>query len=129
MPGPQELLVIAVVALLVFGPDRLPELARQAGQLLGRLRSETQRNVEELKRLGEIQQLQADLKGLKRELNDARNDVTRGVREVAGLAEDATRGTSSTPDRAASRPRVERTRASVPVRADDDPPPFDPEAT
>lgn len=29
--GVGELLVIAVVGLLVFGPDRLPEMARQAG--------------------------------------------------------------------------------------------------
>lgn len=29
--GLGELLVLAVVGLLVFGPDRLPEMARQAG--------------------------------------------------------------------------------------------------
>lgn len=32
--GLTELAVIAFVAVLVFGPDRLPELARQAGQML-----------------------------------------------------------------------------------------------
>ncbi len=31
--GPLEISVIAVVAILVFGPERLPEFARQAGQL------------------------------------------------------------------------------------------------
>ena len=31
--GLGELVVIAFVAVLVFGPDKLPELARQAGQL------------------------------------------------------------------------------------------------
>lgn len=29
--GPAEIAVIVVVALLVFGPDKLPDLARQAG--------------------------------------------------------------------------------------------------
>lgn len=33
-----EVLVILVVAVVVFGPDRLPEFARQAGQLVRRLR-------------------------------------------------------------------------------------------
>lgn len=32
--GLTELAVIAVVAVLVFGPDRLPELAKQAGQMV-----------------------------------------------------------------------------------------------
>lgn len=30
--GPAEILVILVVALLVFGPDKMPEMARQAGR-------------------------------------------------------------------------------------------------
>jgi sec-independent protein translocase protein TatB len=32
--GLPELAVIALVAVLVFGPDKLPDLARQAGQLV-----------------------------------------------------------------------------------------------
>ncbi len=33
-----ELVVIAVLAVLVFGPDRLPELAQQAGRFIRQLR-------------------------------------------------------------------------------------------
>ena len=36
--GLTELAVIAFVAILVFGPDRLPDLARQAGQIVKQLR-------------------------------------------------------------------------------------------
>jgi Tat protein translocase TatB subunit len=36
--GPLEILVVAVVALIVFGPTRLPEMARQAGKALAELR-------------------------------------------------------------------------------------------
>jgi sec-independent protein translocase protein TatB len=36
--GPLELVVIAIVAVLVFGPDRLPEFARTAGRLLRQVR-------------------------------------------------------------------------------------------
>ncbi|MEU4394944.1 sec-independent translocase [Kribbella sp. NPDC023855] len=36
--GPLELAVIAIVAILVFGPDRLPEFARTAGRLLRQVR-------------------------------------------------------------------------------------------
>jgi sec-independent protein translocase protein TatB len=36
--GLTELAVIAFVAVIVFGPDKLPELARQAGQFLRQVR-------------------------------------------------------------------------------------------
>jgi sec-independent protein translocase protein TatB len=37
--GIQEMLVIAFIAVIVFGPDRLPDLARQAGRMARQLRS------------------------------------------------------------------------------------------
>ena len=30
--GPAEILVVLVIALLVFGPDKMPEIARQVGK-------------------------------------------------------------------------------------------------
>ena len=36
--GGAELLVIALIALIVLGPERLPDAARQAGKALGELR-------------------------------------------------------------------------------------------
>lgn len=36
--GLPELAVIMVVAIIVFGPDRLPDYARQAGRMLRQLR-------------------------------------------------------------------------------------------
>jgi sec-independent protein translocase protein TatB len=39
--GPTELLVILVIALLVLGPKRLPELARSLGKAMGEFRRAT----------------------------------------------------------------------------------------
>ena len=36
--GPEKIILILVVALIVFGPQRLPELARQAGNMMRELR-------------------------------------------------------------------------------------------
>jgi sec-independent protein translocase protein TatB len=36
--GPLELVAVLVVALVVFGPERLPEMARKAGRMLNELR-------------------------------------------------------------------------------------------
>lgn len=48
--GIPEMLVIVVVAIVVFGPERLPEFARQAGRLVRRLRLLAQGAQEELRR-------------------------------------------------------------------------------
>lgn len=37
--GFAEFLVIGVIALLVFGPDRLPDFARQAGRMVRQVRT------------------------------------------------------------------------------------------
>jgi sec-independent protein translocase protein TatA len=51
--GPTELIVILVIALLVFGPKRLPEIGRTLGRSLkefrrasSELRDEIQRNLD-----------------------------------------------------------------------------------
>ena len=46
--GTPELLVILVVALIVLGPDRLPEIARMPGKAMGELRRATGGLSEEL---------------------------------------------------------------------------------
>jgi sec-independent protein translocase protein TatB len=107
VPGFQELLVIAVIALLVFGPERLPEMARNVAQMLGKFRAETQRNVDELRSIAEIQDLERELGAVRRELRGVTSSVT------------------DTPTRSPARDA----RHTLEVRPDDQPPPFDPEAT
>lgn len=40
--SPAEILTIALVALIVFGPGRLPELSRKAGKVLREVRDSAQ---------------------------------------------------------------------------------------
>ena len=42
MPGASELLVIALVAMLVFGPRKMPEIGRSIGQALREFRRTSQ---------------------------------------------------------------------------------------
>ncbi len=74
--GFQEILVIAFIALLVFGPDRLPQLARQAGELVARFRAETSKSVAELKRAAEVEDLDRELRSMRAELRQLGRDIS-----------------------------------------------------
>ena len=58
--GIPEIAVILVVAVIVFGPDRLPEFARQAGRMVRQLRKFAESTQDELRR--ELGPEYADLK-------------------------------------------------------------------
>jgi Tat protein translocase TatB subunit len=55
--GIGEIAVIVLVCLIVFGPDRLPQMARQLGRFLGQVRLMTQGALDQLKQ-------EADLKDI-----------------------------------------------------------------
>lgn len=75
-----ELLLVAVVALLVLGPERLPGAARTAGAMLRKLRQSWNNVRDEVQR-----EIQAE--ELKRQMNDA---VQKG-RHAAEHLDDETR--------------------------------------
>jgi sec-independent protein translocase protein TatB len=80
MPGFQEWLVIALVALLVFGPNRLPEVARTAAKAIAKFRIEARRNIDELKRTAELEGLDTELRDLRREVRGTQQDLRQGLR-------------------------------------------------
>ena len=60
-----ELMMIAVVALLVVGPDKLPQVARTVGAFVGRLQRYVAQVKEEVNRdvrFEELQKLQQEIK-------------------------------------------------------------------
>jgi sec-independent protein translocase protein TatB len=66
-----ELMIIAVVTLLVVGPDKLPHLARTVGAFVGRLQRYVAQVKEEVNRevrFEELQSLQEEIKEGKRKV-------------------------------------------------------------
>ncbi len=60
-----ELVIIAVVALIVIGPEKLPKVARTLGALTGRMQRYVAQVKEEVNRevrFQELQQLQQEIK-------------------------------------------------------------------
>jgi sec-independent protein translocase protein TatB len=87
--GFSEIVVIAVVALVVIGPERLPKTARTLGHLFGRLQryvSDVKADISREMELDELRKLQREVQGAAREfeqsVNSAAQDVRTGVASV-----------------------------------------------
>ncbi|MCW2772686.1 MAG: sec-independent translocation protein [Nocardioides sp.] len=107
--GLPEFAVIAFVAVLVFGPDRLPELARQAGQLVRKAKILANNARDELR--AELGPEYADL-----ELSDL-DPRTIVKRHIAEALEDA------------DEPPKRTTRRGLRPLNDGETPPYDADAT
>lgn len=97
--GFSEIALIAVVALIVLGPERLPRVARTAGALLRRARNSWTEVRGEIER-----ELAAE--DLKRSVEEARRaaDVRADVRSAAGEIENSLRDVAAPPAPAGSPP-------------------------
>jgi sec-independent protein translocase protein TatB len=80
--GPLEILVIVILVLLVFGPERLPDLMRQAGRGVRRLREFYVKVAKDLRT--ELTPFEEEIKVLQEVTNDLRRDLNI-IREAADI--------------------------------------------
>lgn len=90
--GFSEFVLIGVIALLVFGPEDLPRVARTTGHLLGKFR----RYVADVKSEISREMEEADLKRLQTQVQESVQSIQASVNEQARLLEDEFRQTTST---------------------------------
>lgn len=79
-----ELLVIGVVLLIVMGPDRLPEVARQAAFVIKRVRSwvfqmKSEMNLIDDPMFDEFKKTKQELDGFQRDIKQVGSDLTKGL--------------------------------------------------
>ena len=100
--GFSELLVIAVVALIVIGPERLPKVARTLGHLFGRM----QRYVNDVKadisreiELDELRKMQSSVEDAARSFQSSvSKEVSETESEFNKLAQDSRPALERNPD-------------------------------
>jgi len=81
-----ELLVVAIVLLLVMGPEKLPEVAKQAAFFVRKARQGMYKLRNEMR--SEIDGTPfADLEKAKQEMADLKNDIRQFGRDLADSAE------------------------------------------
>ena len=96
--GFSELLIIAVVALLVLGPERLPKAARMAGAFVRRARTQWESVKAELERELETERVKADL-------DAAVGSAQAPMRELEDTMRQLERDADGTPARDDAEPR------------------------
>ena len=84
-----KMMIIAVVALIVLGPERLPKVARTLGHLLGRARgyaNQVKQDIDREMQMDELRKLQEQAKDAARSFETAVNDAGRSVEQEASSA-------------------------------------------
>jgi sec-independent protein translocase protein TatB len=89
--GFTELFIIAVVGLIVIGPERLPRVARTLGHLFGRMQryvSEVKADINREMELDELRKLQSSMQ-------DAARDIEKSVSTQVNYIEEEVRQAES----------------------------------
>src|SRR5699024_6367885 len=90
-----ELALVAVIALIVLGPERLPIVARTAGRWIGRARMYARGLTSELEREFDVDGLRQEVEGLRKEVDRAREHMESEAGAVADDFDDMEANTRS----------------------------------
>lgn len=93
--GFSEMMIVAVVALVVLGPEKLPRVARQAGQWMGKLQryvADVKSDINRQMQLDELRSVQTELQDAARSLrsevdgtvSQLKNDLQSVQSDLAG---------------------------------------------
>jgi len=103
--GPGEFFLIALVALIVFGPERLPDIARKVGGYLSEVRKaagDLRAGLDE-----EVRQIQAPLEELKADLTKPVTEIKKTLDETSATINEQLEELGKAQDGTKSRKRVE----------------------
>lgn len=98
--GFSEIVLIAVVALVVLGPEKLPKTARTLGHLFGRLQryvNEVKRDVQRELELDELKKLQQNVQSAAKEIETSMASATRDIEQNVRDVEAALSSTAESP--------------------------------
>ena len=98
--GFSEMMVVGLIALVVLGPERLPKVARQAGQWLGKL----QRYVSDVKSdIGRQMELE-ELRNLQKEVAETARDMEKSFQSTVNDTRDELNSIAGSLDSSSSPP-------------------------
>jgi sec-independent protein translocase protein TatB len=120
--GFSELLLIAIVALIVIGPQQLPRVARTLGHLFGRMQryvNDVKADISREMELQELKKLQASMEDTARSMHDSVNrSVADTESELTKITQSAQPALDPSPDAAVPTPEAPAsTQGELPLEA------------
>jgi sec-independent protein translocase protein TatB len=104
-----EIVVIAVVALVVIGPERLPKVARTLGHMFGRLQryvNEVKADISREMELDELRKLKSEVQSAARDIETSMTDAARsfesGARSIEAQLNEGASSAATTGEGASS---------------------------
>ncbi|HRD86897.1 MAG: twin-arginine translocase subunit TatB [Candidatus Accumulibacter sp.] len=119
--GFSELMLIAVVALVVIGPERLPRVARTAGHLLGRLQryvSTVKSDISREMQLEELRRLQSEIQQSARSVEEGLSSEMQAAKQALAVTAEAVNSEINAPPASAPAPSVAHSPVAPPLPAD-----------
>ncbi|MDP2246957.1 MAG: Sec-independent protein translocase protein TatB [Nitrosomonadales bacterium] len=87
-----ELVIVAIVALIVIGPEKLPKVARTLGSLAGRMQryvATVKHDIERELQLDDLKKLQQDIQqGSQNIKNEVENTIHSGVSDIKQVVDE-----------------------------------------
>lgn len=106
--GTMEMAVIVIIALVVFGPGRLPEIMGEAGRMLRELRRQTREITGDFEEsVREVRTTMTDVRG---EMKSTMDEIRRETSSVSSSLTESVNDITTTPS---SRPNTRPTAAVV----------------
>lgn len=105
--GPTEFLVIAVIAFIIFGPEKFTELAGTAGKFVREFRAMSGGLTGEFQQaMNEFQDLGGEIRQVTGEVQGQFQDIGGEIRQVTGELQDSTHQMLSASDPRIASPRT-----------------------
>ena len=80
--GFPELMFIIIIAIIVLGPDKLPDALKTTGRIIGRLRRMWRDATADIRRELELEEMKEEMKKYKEELERLQKKVDSDVGEI-----------------------------------------------
>lgn len=83
--GTPEIIVIVLIAIMLFGADKIPEMARGLGKMMRQVKDATNDVKREITKTAKKQGIDTEfVKDIKKEVNDVKKSVNDNIDDLTG---------------------------------------------
>ena len=83
-----EFIIVLVIALLVLGPEKLPQAGRALGRAVRSMKKFIHETTQELEEIDELKDIKSDVAGIRKDLRTMGSELENAVAEDAAKMEE-----------------------------------------